>query len=80
MLAFTKDSATPTFRTLLKGQSCQAQLYVKRIPITQIPYQDEAECAQWLHKLFQEKVIFHRNNISFDLIYSGSYLRLFYST
>ncbi len=29
MLAFTKDSASPKFRTLLKGGSCKAQLYVK---------------------------------------------------
>ena len=29
MLAFTKDSAAPEFRTLLRGQSCKAQLYVK---------------------------------------------------
>lgn len=74
MLAFTKDSASPKFRTLLKGQSCKAQLYVKweekndfrdrkewfylrRIPISQIPYEDETKCAQWLHELFQEKVI-----------------------
>jgi len=57
MLAFTKESAAPKFRTLLKGHTCQAQLYVKRIPIAQIPYQDEAKCAQWLYKLFQEKVI-----------------------
>ena len=55
MLAFTKDSAPPTFRTLLKGQSCRAQVYVSRTPITQIPYQNEEKCGQWLHKLFQEK-------------------------
>jgi hypothetical protein len=78
MLAFAKDSASPTFRTLLKGHTCNAQLYIKcvyenknkiiishldefyfrRIPISQIPYQDETNCAQWLHELFQEKVIF----------------------
>jgi lysophosphatidic acid acyltransferase/lysophosphatidylinositol acyltransferase len=29
MLAFTKDSASPKFRTLLDGRSCKAQLYVK---------------------------------------------------
>jgi len=40
----------------MKGQSCQAQLHVKRIPITQIPYEDESKCAQWLHEIFQEKV------------------------
>jgi hypothetical protein len=29
MLAFTKDSASPSFRTLLQGKSCKAQLYIK---------------------------------------------------
>ena len=74
MLAFTKDSAAPEFRTLLRGQTCKAQLYVKyanqantfivtltippfrRIPISQVPYQDEATCAQWTQDLFVEKV------------------------
>jgi hypothetical protein len=31
MLAFRKDSAPPTFRTLLKGHSCKAQLYIKYV-------------------------------------------------
>ncbi|CAF4182815.1 unnamed protein product, partial [Adineta steineri] len=55
MLAFTKDSASPKFRTLLKGRKCNAQLYVKRIPVSEIPYEDEKKCGQWLQELFQEK-------------------------
>lgn len=31
MLAFTKDSAPPQFRTLLMGQRCKAQLFVKYV-------------------------------------------------
>ncbi len=73
MLAFTKDSASPNFRTLLGGRTCKAQLYIKRIPISQIPYQDETKCAQWLHELFHEKVSFYsiEENTFIDL---GSYL------
>jgi len=55
ILAFTKDSAPPKFRTLLKGHSCKAQLYIKRLPVTEIPYEDEAKCADWLYKVFEEK-------------------------
>jgi len=55
MLAFTKDSASPKFRTLLKGHTCKAQLYIKRVPMSEIPYEDEGKCADWLYKLFQEK-------------------------
>ena len=29
MLAFSKDSAPPQFRTLLRGGICKAQLYIK---------------------------------------------------
>ena len=71
-LAFTKEGAPPTFRTLLRGQSCRAQLHIKlagrsdpslfvssicrRISVSEIPYQDETKCNDWLHQLFQEKV------------------------
>ncbi|CAF3236758.1 unnamed protein product [Rotaria socialis] len=55
MLGFTKDSAPASFRTLLKGHSCKAQLYIKRHPTSQIPYEDEAKCGEWIQKLFQEK-------------------------
>ncbi|CAF0861640.1 unnamed protein product [Didymodactylos carnosus] len=54
-LAFTPDSAPPLLTTLIKGQACKAECYIKRIPVTEIPYEDEKKCAEWLHKLFQEK-------------------------
>lgn len=69
MLAFTKASAIPTFRTLLRGHTCQAQLYVKRYSISDIPYEDEGKCAQWLHELFQEKVSFSLSRCSFISIF-----------
>ena len=37
MLAFSKDSASPNFRTLLKGRSCKAQLYIKLVEIDKGP-------------------------------------------
>jgi len=54
-LGFTKESAKPTLRTLIRGQSCKAELYVKRTPIDNIPYDDDEKCGAWLHKKFQEK-------------------------
>lgn len=81
MLAFTKDSAAPNFRTLLKGRTCQAQLYVKRIPISQVPYQDEKKCAQWLQELFQEKVFLMKITFSpLNVIDLGSPVRSFHPT
>lgn len=72
MLAFTKASAIPTFRTLLRGHTCQAQLYVKRYSISDIPYEDEGKCAQWLHELFQEKVSFSLSLVVHSFRYSFS--------
>ncbi|UJR08668.1 hypothetical protein I4U23_012926 [Adineta vaga] len=66
MLAFSKDSAPPTFRTLLRGQSCKAQLYIKRFPISQIPYEDELQCSKWLHQLFQEKDSIYEHFLQHD--------------
>jgi len=43
------------------------EFYFRRIPISQIPYQDEAKCAQWLHELFQEKVLFKYRLLYFSL-------------
>ena len=81
MLAFTKASAPPKFRTLLKGHTCQAQLYVKRYSISDIPYNDESKCAQWLHELFQEKVFFFFYFYSpWNILHSGSSLSSFCST
>jgi hypothetical protein len=28
----------------------------RRVPISDVPYEDETKCAEWLQQLFQEKV------------------------
>ncbi|CAF3986282.1 unnamed protein product, partial [Rotaria sordida] len=66
MFAFTKNSALPKFRTLLKGRICKAQLYVKRISISQIPHKDEAKYGQWLHERFQEKDRIYDHFVRYD--------------
>lgn len=49
-----RNNEAPTLLDLLNGKKYHADLYVRRIPLTSIP-EDEAECAAWLHKLYQEK-------------------------
>ncbi|XP_053730570.1 1-acyl-sn-glycerol-3-phosphate acyltransferase delta [Synchiropus splendidus] len=49
-----RDKEAPTLRGILNGKKYHADLYVRRIPLELIP-EDEAECAAWLHKLYQEK-------------------------
>ncbi|KAL2083023.1 hypothetical protein ACEWY4_020796 [Coilia grayii] len=52
-----RNKETPTLRGVLSGKKYHADLYVRRIPLDSVP-EDEAECAAWLHKLYQEKDTF----------------------
>ncbi|CAF4341198.1 unnamed protein product [Rotaria sp. Silwood2] len=52
---------TKSFTLILQGK-----VYFKRIPISQIPYEDEVKCAQWLHELFQEKDRIYDHFVRYD--------------
>ncbi|XP_041061895.1 1-acyl-sn-glycerol-3-phosphate acyltransferase delta isoform X2 [Carcharodon carcharias] len=49
-----RNGENPTLLGTLHGKKYHADLYVRRIPLEEIP-EDEGECAAWLHKLYQEK-------------------------
>uniref|UniRef100_A0A4W3HG95 1-acyl-sn-glycerol-3-phosphate acyltransferase delta n=1 Tax=Callorhinchus milii TaxID=7868 RepID=A0A4W3HG95_CALMI len=49
-----RNHENPTLLGVLNGKKYHADLYVRRIPLEDIP-EDEVECAAWLHKLYQEK-------------------------
>ncbi|KAK1904966.1 1-acyl-sn-glycerol-3-phosphate acyltransferase delta [Dissostichus eleginoides] len=51
---------SPTLLDILNGKKYHADLYVRRIPLELIP-EGEAECAAWLHKLYQEKDSFQEH-------------------
>ncbi|XP_041921297.1 1-acyl-sn-glycerol-3-phosphate acyltransferase delta [Alosa sapidissima] len=57
-----RNNETPTLRGILSGKKYHADLYVRRIPLDTIP-DDEAECAAWLHKLYQEKDTFQERYV-----------------
>ncbi|UJR16396.1 hypothetical protein I4U23_003299 [Adineta vaga] len=46
---------SPELSNMLVGQRCLAESFIRRIPITEIPYDDEKKAAEFIHKLFQEK-------------------------
>lgn len=48
------DPVKPTMKNLLLGKRLEGHMYAKRIPIEQVPEDDEA-AAEWLHKLYQQK-------------------------
>ncbi|CAH2250882.1 1-acyl-sn-glycerol-3-phosphate acyltransferase delta isoform X1, partial [Pelobates cultripes] len=52
-----RDNENPTLLGVLNGKKYHADLYVRRIPLEEIP-EDEKECASWLYKLYQEKDAF----------------------
>ncbi|KAG8000754.1 1-acyl-sn-glycerol-3-phosphate acyltransferase gamma [Nibea albiflora] len=49
-----KDNQTPTLLGIVNGKKYKADMSVRRFPVEEIP-DDEKECANWLHKLYQEK-------------------------
>uniref|UniRef100_A0A3B5B8Z6 1-acyl-sn-glycerol-3-phosphate acyltransferase delta n=1 Tax=Stegastes partitus TaxID=144197 RepID=A0A3B5B8Z6_9TELE len=55
-----RNNESPTLLEILSGKKFHADLYVRRIPLESIP-EDEAECAAWLHKLYQEKDSFQEH-------------------
>lgn len=55
-----RNNESPTLLGVLSGRKYHADLYVRRIPLDTVP-EDEAECAAWLHKLYQEKDSFQEH-------------------
>ncbi|KAM9343605.1 LOW QUALITY PROTEIN: 1-acyl-sn-glycerol-3-phosphate acyltransferase gamma [Pholidichthys leucotaenia] len=49
-----KDNQTPTLLGLVNGKKYKADMCVRRFSVEDIP-DEEQECADWLHKLYQEK-------------------------
>ncbi|XP_051154697.1 1-acyl-sn-glycerol-3-phosphate acyltransferase gamma-like [Leptopilina boulardi] len=54
-LAFKSNEPNkPTMRSLLLGKKVQPYMYVRRIPLSEVPEGDEA-AAEWLQQLYQRK-------------------------
>ncbi|KAI5090013.1 1-acyl-sn-glycerol-3-phosphate acyltransferase gamma, partial [Silurus meridionalis] len=49
-----KDKENPTLLGIINGKKYRADMRIRRFPVEEIP-DDEKECANWLHKLYQEK-------------------------
>lgn len=50
-----RGNKNPSLLGILYGKRYEADMCLRRFPLEEIP-QDEKEAAQWLHKLYQEKV------------------------
>lgn len=52
-----RNNENPTLLGVLNGKKYHADCYVRRIPMEDIP-DDDDQCSVWLHKLYQEKDAF----------------------
>jgi len=48
----------PTLGHVKDGIPIDFQIHIRRIPTASIPVHDEKLCADWLQKLYREKVCF----------------------
>lgn len=51
----SSEKARAELNSIRDGIPLRSEVLVRRIPLDQIPYEDEAKCAQFVHKLYQEK-------------------------
>ena len=49
------DTIKPTMMNLLMGKKVEAHMYMRRIPLSEVPEGDE-EAAAWVHEVYQRKV------------------------
>ena len=64
-----RTPTNPHLSSLLLGHTCMAEAFIRRIPVSQIPYENDAQCAQFIQTLFQEKVLIR--SCRTQKIYSG---------
>ena len=61
----------PTFGDILEGKGFRADIFMRRIDIESIPSETDEDAAQFLYKLFNEKV--------FKIIYLKHILIIFFT-
>jgi len=51
----TKEGGEPSLLSMLRGQKVVAEVYVRRLPLGEVPTEDEQASSSYLHALYQEK-------------------------
>lgn len=65
-LAFKpNEPVKPTMTNLLYGKKVEAHMYLKRIPLSEVP-DGEAAASEWLHRIYQQKVYSLSTQLSTD--------------
>lgn len=55
-----RGAKEPSIVGVINAESCSADLYVRRFPMSDVPTGSDQELSEWLIKLFEEKVSFCR--------------------
>lgn len=55
-LRFPKESPPPTFMSLVKARPLKPDLYVRFVPVSEIPSDTEEAMNNYLYDLYKEKV------------------------
>ncbi|CAF4969798.1 unnamed protein product, partial [Rotaria sp. Silwood1] len=64
-VGFKKTDVKPTLLSILKGCACQAELFVERFPISEIPTDTEGS-SNWIHELYREKNKIYDSFVQYD--------------
>ncbi|CAF1393640.1 unnamed protein product [Rotaria sp. Silwood1] len=64
-VGFKKTDVKPTLLSILKGRACQAELFVERFPISEIPTDTEGS-NNWIHELYCEKNKIYDSFVQYD--------------
>lgn len=67
-VAFARDSAPPTLMSIIQGQKCRAEMYLRRIPLEDVPTESDEECAKWLFEHYKQK-----DNIYDNFVQNGRF-------
>jgi lysophosphatidic acid acyltransferase/lysophosphatidylinositol acyltransferase len=54
-VTFRNDGAEPTLMNILNGKKVKGQMFVRRIPMENIPLDTDKACEDWLYKTYEEK-------------------------
>jgi lysophosphatidic acid acyltransferase/lysophosphatidylinositol acyltransferase len=74
-IGFKKTGADPTLLSVLKGRSCQAEMFLRRIPISDIP-KDTEGCGNWVHDLYRQKDQIYDYFLRHDTFEGNGFIRL----
>ena len=70
-----QNNPDPTLSNFLKGVGVNAEMYIERIPLEEVPENDE-DAAMWLHKLYQKRVIKLPSLLKMEIKSNDFYLKI----